>query len=83
MEENKDLDAEFRVRLPTALAKKIEAVAEKERRSKNSQYVYILENWFVLKDSLEEKATVIKAAFADTADDVSREKTVQKKKAAG
>jgi hypothetical protein len=55
MEENFDFDAEFRVRLPSELAEKIAAAAKMERRSRNLQYVYILENWFELKTNLEER----------------------------
>lgn len=63
--------------------KKIEDVAQKERRSKNSQYVYILENWFELKDSLEEKLRNIEEFLTVMDGNTSREKTARKKKAAG
>jgi len=49
MGDNLEFDVEFRVRLPSTLAERITIIAEKERRSKNSQYVYMLENWFELK----------------------------------
>jgi hypothetical protein len=65
------------------LDKKIEDVAQKERRSKNSQYVYILENWFELKDSLEEKLRNIEEFLTVMDGNTSREKTARKKKAAG
>jgi len=39
MEENQEFNAEFRVRLPSALAERIAETAQKERRSRNSQYV--------------------------------------------
>ena len=55
MDDNLDFDAEFRVRLPSELAEKIALAAKKERRSRNLQYVYMLENWFELKTSLEER----------------------------
>jgi predicted transcriptional regulator len=55
MEENFDFDAEFRVRLPSELAERIAQAAKESRRSRNLQYVYILENWFELKDSIEER----------------------------
>jgi len=49
MDENQDFDVEFRVRLPLSLAEKIAETAQKERRSRNSQYVYMLEDWFEMK----------------------------------
>jgi hypothetical protein len=58
MEENQEFDVEFRVRLPSTLAEKIAEAAQKERRSRNAQYVYILENWFEMKakiNGLQEK----------------------------
>ena len=55
MEENYEFDAEFRVRLPSKLAKKIADVAMKERRSRNLQYVFMLENWFEIKDNVEKR----------------------------
>ena len=55
MEENYDLNAEFRVRLPQELADKIAEVAKKERRSRNLQYVFMLENWFEINESLEKR----------------------------
>ena len=55
MDDNFNFDAEFRVRLPAELADKIAKAAKKDRRSRNLQYVYILENWFELKESLEER----------------------------
>jgi hypothetical protein len=81
MGENFDFDAEFRVRLPTSLAERIADVAKKERRSRNLQYVYMLENWFELKDSLENRVKAIEESLENIADDASREKTAQKKKA--
>jgi hypothetical protein len=51
MEEN--FDFEFRVRLPSTLAEKIAETARKERRSRNMQYVYMLENWFEIAGGLE------------------------------
>ena len=53
MEENQAFDAEFRVRLPSALAERIAETAQKERRSRNSQYVYMLENWFETKEGIK------------------------------
>jgi len=53
MEENTEFDAEFRVRLPSALAGRIADTALKERRSRNAQYVYMLEDWFEMKEGLE------------------------------
>jgi len=55
MEENKDFDTEFRVRLPSILAERIAETAKIERRSKNQQYVFLLEDWFRSKDSLEKR----------------------------
>ena len=55
MEENLELDFEFRIRLPSNLAKRIAEAAEKERRSKNKQYVYMLENWFKLNEQHEKR----------------------------
>jgi len=80
MEDNFDFDAEFRVRLPSALAKRIAETAEKERRSRNMQYVFMLENWFDLRDSVEIRLKRIEEAFDESAE---REKTTQRKKAAG
>jgi len=54
MDENQVFDAEFRVRLPSSLAEKIAVIAQKERRSKNAQYVYMLENWFELKAKFDD-----------------------------
>jgi len=56
MEENQEFDAEFRVRLPSALAERIAETAQKERRSWNSQYVYMLENWFEMKAKFDDLA---------------------------
>jgi len=80
MEESFDLDAEFRVRLPSALAERIAETAKKERRSRNLQYVFMLENWFELRDSVELRLKRIEEVFDESAE---REKTTQKKKAAG
>jgi hypothetical protein len=80
MEDNFDFDAEFRVRLPSALAGKIAETAKKERRSRNLQYVYMLENWFELKDNMEMRLKKIEETLDETS---GREKTTQKKKAAG
>jgi len=55
MEEYTDLDAEFRVRLPSGLAERIAQAAKANRRSRNLQYVYMLEDWFKLKTDLEER----------------------------
>ena len=55
MEDSFDFDAEFRVRLPAELADRIAQAAKENRRSRNLQYVYMLENWFELKSSLEER----------------------------
>jgi SOS-response transcriptional repressor LexA len=52
MEDNFDFDAEFRVRLPSTLAERIAETAKKERRSRNLQYVYMLESWFELKEKV-------------------------------
>jgi hypothetical protein len=80
MEDNFKFDAEFRVRLPSALAERIAETAEKERRSRNLQYVHMLETWFELRDSLEMRLKKVE----DTLDGPSgREKTAQRKKAAG
>jgi predicted transcriptional regulator len=68
MEENSEFDAEFRVRLPSALAEQIAQLAQKERRSRNSQYVYMLENWFELKakiDNLAEGSSVDRGKTAE------------------
>jgi len=74
MEENTELfDAEFRVRLPSALADKIAQLAQKERRSRNSQYVYILENWFDLKEGLELRVRNLEGTSAQETD-ANREK---------
>ena len=63
MEENTELfDAEFRVRLPSKLADRIAEIAQKERRSRNAQYVYILEDWFELKEGLEMKVRNLEVA---------------------
>jgi len=80
MEENFDLDAEFRVRLPSALAEKIAKTAEKERRSRNLQYVFMLENWFELRDNMELRLKKLEDALDGSSE---REKTTQKKKAVG
>jgi hypothetical protein len=80
MEDNFKFDAEFRVRLPSALAERIAKTAEKERRSRNLQYVYMLETWFEMRDGLEMRLKKVE----DTLDGASaREKTAQRKKAAG
>ena len=78
MEDNFKFEAEFRVRLPSALAERIAETAEKEHRSRNLQYVHMLETWFELKDSLEMRLKKVE----DTLDEYSgrREKTSQKKK---
>ena len=80
MEDNFKFDAEFRVRLPSALAERIAETAEKERRSRNLQYVFMLENWFELRDSLETRLKKVE----DTLDGASdREKTTRRKRTAG
>jgi len=53
MEDNLEFDAEFRVRLPSTLAERIATTAKKELRSRNSQYVYMLEDWFKMKEIIE------------------------------
>ena len=53
MGKNQAFETEFRVRLPSSLAERIAATAKKELRSRNSQYVYMLEDWFKMKDGLE------------------------------
>jgi len=53
MGENLEFDTEFRIRLPSGLADKIAETAKKELRSRNSQYVYILEDWFKMKEGME------------------------------
>ena len=80
MEDNFDFDAEFRVRLPSALAEKIAETAKKERRSRNLQYVFMLENWFELKDSLEIRLEKLEDVLGGAS---GREKTALKKAAAG
>ena len=80
MEENFDLDAEFRVRLPSALAERIAETAKKERRSRNLQYVFMLENWFELRDNMELRLKKLEDALDGSSE---REKTTQKKKAVG
>ena len=64
MEDNLDLDAEFRVRLPSPLAERIANEAKKERRSRNLQYVFMLENWFELKTNLEDRIKRLEAVVA-------------------
>lgn len=56
MEDNQEVDVEFRIRLPLSLAEKIAEIAQKERRSRNSQYVYMLENWFEMKAKIDSLA---------------------------
>ena len=80
MEESFDFDAQFRVRLPSALAERIAETANKERRSRNQQYVFILENWFELRDNMEARLKRIEDTLDESSD---RGKTTQKKKAAG
>jgi len=53
MEENLEFTVEFRVRLPSKLAERIATIAKKELRSRNSQYVYMLEDWFKMKEIME------------------------------
>jgi len=53
MGENQEFETEFRIRLPSSLADKIAETAKKELRSRNSQYVYMLEDWFKTKGALE------------------------------
>jgi len=50
MDENQDFETEFRVRLPESLADKITETAKKEMRSRNSQYVYMLKEYFRMTD---------------------------------
>jgi len=66
MENDFDLDAEFRVRLPSELANRIADAAKKDRRSRNLQYVYILENWFELKTDLEERVKALELLLEKT-----------------
>jgi len=80
MEENFKFDAEFRVRLPSALAERIAKTAEKEQRSRNQQYVHMLETWFELRDSFENRLEKIEVTLDGLSD---REKTTRRKKAAG
>jgi predicted transcriptional regulator len=61
-------DAEFRVRLPSELADRIAKAADKERRSRNSQYVFMLESYFERDNAvtdrikaLEERADVLES----------------------
>ena len=61
MEDNFDFDAEFRVRLPAELAERIAQAAKENRRSRNLQYVYMLENWFELKNDLEKRMNELEA----------------------
>jgi len=71
MEENNDLDTEFRIRLPSVLATKIAETAKKERRSRNLQYVHMLESWYILKENLETRIESLEAALVnDKADSV-------------
>jgi DNA-binding transcriptional regulator/RsmH inhibitor MraZ len=72
MGDNFEYDVEFRISLPSKFAERITETAPKERRSRNSQYVYMLENWFELK-----------AKLGDLAEISNREKTVESTKAAG
>jgi hypothetical protein len=68
MEDTFDFDAEFRVRLPSELAERIAQTAKKERRSRNLQYVYMLENWFELKGKLDERVTRLETLAAEKTD---------------
>jgi len=77
MEENQEFDAEFRVRLPSALAERIAETAQKERRSRKSQYVYMLEEWFEMKKGLEKRVRNLEALAAKEAD-AEREKGKKK-----
>ena len=65
MEEFLDFDAEFRVRLPSDLAERIAQAAKEGRRSRNLQYVFMLENWFELKNTLEERVMNLEAQIAE------------------
>jgi hypothetical protein len=73
MEEYSDLDAEFRVRLPSALAERIAEAAKKERRSRNLQYVFMLENWFELKENLEPRIAKLELLAAEEGDTLPAE----------
>ena len=53
MGENQEFNIEFRVRLPSSLAERIAVTAKKEQRSRNAQYVYMLEDWFKMKEVIE------------------------------
>jgi len=61
MGENQEFNIEFRVRLPSSLAERIAATAKKEQRSRNAQYVYMLEDWFKMKESLEMRVRDLEA----------------------
>jgi len=80
MEDIAKFDAEFRVRLPSALAKRIAETAEKDHRSRNLQYVHMLETWFELRDNLEMRLKKVEDTLGGYSD---REKTTRRKKAAG
>jgi predicted transcriptional regulator len=69
-------DAEFRVRLPSELADRIAKAADKERRSRNLQYVFMLESYFEREDALTDRIK----ALEERADAFERrEKTEQSK----
>ena len=61
------------------LAEKIAETAKKERRSRNLQYVHMLETWFDLRDNLETRLKMVE----DTLDESSDRKKLQDKSAVG
>jgi predicted transcriptional regulator len=70
-------DAEFRVRLPSELADRIAKAADRERRSRNLQYVFMLESYFERDNALTERIK----ALEERADALERrEKTGQPKR---
>jgi len=77
MGENQNFEAEFRVRLPSALAERIAETAKKEMRSRNSQYVYMLEDWFKMKETMERTEGNLEALSAK---DTNAEKEKEKNK---
>jgi len=80
MEERLDFDAEFKVRLPSKLDERIAQTAKKERRSKNLQYVYMLEDWFEMKEGIEKRLRNLEELIAK---EVKAEKGKTKKQVAG
>jgi len=72
MEENQEFDAEFRVRLPSVLAEKIADAAKTSRRSRNQQYVFMLESWFNIKDNLEQRIKNLENTLSDNLVEISQ-----------